>query len=112
MGSSFYVSADREDGAEWTFTDDELSACVTRLWPGSRITHADSGGILEMSVQQGGQVHPFAWQTGHRVLTYPDQEPLDGADRIVRRLLRALAPGVRAVRWADHDATPEPVDLR
>ncbi|MGQ4511722.1 hypothetical protein [Streptomyces sp. DW26H14] len=124
MGATFFVSADRESGAAWTFTDDELSACVTRLWPGSRLSDGD--GILELAIRETdvrdagvadaggretGRVHPFAWQTEHRVLTFPDQDPLDGAARIVHRLLSTLAPDVPAVWWADYDADLEPVDL-
>ncbi|WP_329454092.1 hypothetical protein [Streptomyces sp. NBC_01497] len=109
MGSTFFVSADRETGAAWTFTDDELSACVSRLWPDSRMS--SSGGILELDIQEFDRVHPFAWQTEHRVLTFPDQDPLEGAARIVHQLLHELAGDVPAVWWADYDATPEPVDL-
>lgn len=110
MGSSFFVSADRQHGAAWTFTTDQLTEAVTRLWPGSTVGAAPDD-VLDLDILIDDRTCPFSWQLEHQVLVFPDQEPLSTPALIVHRLLCELAWDVPAVWWADYDATLEPIDL-
>jgi hypothetical protein len=111
VGSSYFVSADRQQGAAWSFTTDQLTETVTRLWPGSTVG-GDPDDVIDLDIAVDEQTTcPFSWQVEYQVLTFPDQEPLHTPALVIHRLLRELAPDVPAVWWADFDATLEPVDL-
>ncbi|WP_329499317.1 hypothetical protein [Kitasatospora herbaricolor] len=110
MGSSYFVSADRRSDASWPFTADQLAAAVTGTWPGSALT-GDFDGTLDITVHIGADRCALSYQADNHVLVFQDRDPLGAPLTVVHTLLRALAPTVPAVWWADFDGTLEPLDL-
>ncbi|MCX5209925.1 hypothetical protein OG689_11580 [Kitasatospora sp. NBC_00240] len=110
MGSSYFVSADRRSDATWHFTAEQLAATVTRVWPGSTLA-GDLDDTLDITVRAGEHRCELSYQADLQVLVLRDQDPLPATLAVVHTLLSELAPAVPAVRWADFDASPEPLDL-
>jgi hypothetical protein len=62
VGSSYFVSADRRRGAAWSFTTDQLTETVTRIWPGSTVG-GDPDDVVDLDVAVDAQTTcPFSWQ--------------------------------------------------
>ncbi|WP_331757282.1 hypothetical protein OG422_31430 (plasmid) [Streptomyces sp. NBC_01525] len=110
MGTHYYISADQQRGARWSFTAEDLAATATRIWPDTTVDTYD-GDTTELQIHLDDETLTFIWDDEYKVLRFPDHQDLEVPARVVHRLLRELAPDVPAVWWSEADATLEPVDL-
>ncbi|MCX4745797.1 hypothetical protein OG455_09715 [Kitasatospora sp. NBC_01287] len=110
MGATFYISADRQAGAAWTFTADQLARAVPERWPGATVSEP-ADGLLVLHVPVEDHWCEVFFDPEYGVLSFADKEPWSAPLTVVHGLLRALAPAVPLVRWADYDAELEPIDL-
>lgn len=111
MGSSFYVSADREQAGPWSFSRARLEESLGRHWPEASVSD-----VFEGFVEIRAEVKPGTWaelsfDKEHRVFSFADREPWSAPLTVLHTVLREIAPDVPVVWWADFDATLETLDL-
>ncbi|MFJ4188218.1 hypothetical protein [Kitasatospora sp. NPDC089509] len=111
MGSTFYVSADREHAGLWTFTGEHVKDCVRRHWPDATVSGAFEN-FLEIHVEaEPGQWTELSFNLRHGAFSFEDREPHSAPLTVLYAVLRELAPTVPVVWWIDYDADLQPLDL-
>ncbi|MFG3226886.1 hypothetical protein ACGF07_19130 [Kitasatospora sp. NPDC048194] len=111
MGSTFYISADRERAGPWTFTGDQVTDCVRRHWPASTVSHAFER-FLEIDVEvEPGRRAELSFNLRHGAFSFEDREPHSASLTVVHAVLHELAPDTPVVWWIDYDGDPQPLDL-
>ncbi|MDH6709834.1 hypothetical protein P3T27_006583 [Kitasatospora sp. MAA19] len=111
MGSTFYVSADREHAGPWTFTGEQVKDCVRRHWPASTVSSAFEN-FLEIDAEvEPGQRAELSFNLRHGAFSFEDREPHSAPLTVIYTVLRELAPQTPVVWWIDYDADLQPLDL-
>ncbi|MFF9645901.1 hypothetical protein [Kitasatospora aureofaciens] len=111
MGSTFYVSADREHAGPWTFTGEQVKDCVRRHWPTSTVS-----GVFENFLEIEAEVEPgqraeLSFNLRHGAFSFEDREPHSAPLTVIYTVLRELAPQTPVVWWIDYDADLQPLDM-
>ncbi|MFE4519165.1 hypothetical protein ACFRMQ_33845 [Kitasatospora sp. NPDC056783] len=107
VGSSFYVSADREQAGPWAFTGEQVRECVRRHWPHATVSGSSEGFLEIMANVEPGRPAEVSFNLRHGVFSFVDRGSPAGPLSVVYRVLHDLAPDVPVVWWIDYD-----VDLR
>ncbi|MER7850332.1 hypothetical protein ABTZ03_41110 [Kitasatospora sp. NPDC096077] len=111
MGSTFYVSADREHAGPWTFTGEQVKDCVRRHWPNATVSAAFEN-FLEIHLEAvPGEWAELSFNLRHGAFSFEDREPHSAPLTVLHTVLRELAPTVPVVWWIDYDADLQPLDL-
>ncbi|MFD8705332.1 hypothetical protein ACFV1W_22410 [Kitasatospora sp. NPDC059648] len=111
MGSTFYVSADREHAGPWTFTGEQVKDCVRRHWPASTVSGAFENFLeIEAEVEPGQQAE-LSFNLRHGAFSFEDRAPHSAPLTVIYTVLHELAPQTPVVWWIDYDADLQPLDL-
>ncbi|WP_416875456.1 hypothetical protein [Kitasatospora sp. SC0581] len=111
MGSSFYVSADREHAGPWAFTGEQVKEIILRLWPDATVSSAYEG-FLEIVADTGtDRPAELSFNLRHGTFGFEDRGSPAGPLTVIYEVVRELAPEVPVVWWIDYDVDPQPLDL-
>nr|BFD96332.1 hypothetical protein KitaXyl93_76920 [Kitasatospora sp. Xyl93] len=111
MGSSIYVSPDRERVGPWAFTGEQVKECVRRHWPDATVSTAFEG-FLEIVADVGhGRLAELSFNLRHGTFSFEDRGSPVGPLTVLYQVLHDLAPEVSVVWWIDYDVDPQPLDL-
>ncbi|TSB32083.1 hypothetical protein [Streptomyces benahoarensis] len=73
MGTHYYISADQQRGARWSFTAEDLAATVTRIWSDTTVDTYD-GDTIELQIHLDDETLTFIWDDEYKVLRFPDHQ--------------------------------------
>ncbi|MFB7126158.1 hypothetical protein [Kitasatospora sp. NPDC056273] len=111
MGSSFYVSADREHAGPWAFTGEQVQEIVLRHWPDATVSSAYEG-FLEIVADTGAdRPAELSFNRRHGVFGFEDRGSPAGPLTVIYEVVHELAPEVPVVWWIDYDVDLQPLDL-
>jgi hypothetical protein len=110
VGSSFYVSADREAGSQWQFTAEDVGRVVLAHWPDADLGHRQDG-TVDLLVRVGDSQCELSFDPEYGVFSFADRVPWAAPLTVIYAVLHELVSGTPAVWWADFDATMEPLDV-
>ncbi|MFJ1936758.1 hypothetical protein ACIOGZ_29375 [Kitasatospora sp. NPDC088160] len=111
MGSSFYISADREKAGPWTFTGDQVADSVRRHWPDATVSNAFEGFLEIVADVEPGRPAELSFNLRHGVFGFEDRGSPVGPLTVIYEVLHDLAPQVPVVWWIDYDVDLQPLDL-
>lgn len=111
MGSSFYVSADRERVGPWAFTGEQLQECVERHRPDATVSSVFEGFPEIVADVAPGRPTELSFSLQHSVFSFEDRGSPVGSLTVISRMLHDLAPEVTVVWWIHYDVDFQPLDL-
>ncbi|MEU3559716.1 hypothetical protein [Kitasatospora sp. NPDC006786] len=111
MGSSFYVSADRESTGPWAFTGEQVQERVLRHWPDATVSSAYEGFLEIVADVEPGRPAELSFNLRHGVFSFEDRGSPAGPLTVIYKVLHDLAPEMPVVWWIDYDVDPQPLDM-
>lgn len=110
MSGMYFISANQDQGARWTFTGSQVRELAPAILPGATVSgpHEPQDTFEIKLPAETGWDTEITYQARQMAFSFRAEDDLASTAGFVLRLLQRLAPDVPAVWFADFVGEPHP----